>query len=161
MGEFVLKRRKNVRIHELLSNTTAYAHNLNVMLGVTRNSVVQQHLRVVQELQLLSLVVLSYYYHEMNFGKRSIKKPTVLLVGLGGHLASLFRHDFVLHRSLMPDFPSRNYPPKLNHRNSSKDAARRRLGYVTYALLYCESRSLFSYTSCALLYVATPPARNE
>ena len=52
------------------------------MLGVTRNSVVQQHLRVVQELQLLSLVVLSYYYHEMNFGKRSIKKPTVLLVGL-------------------------------------------------------------------------------
>jgi hypothetical protein len=75
LGEFVIKRRKNVRIHELLSNTTAYAHNLNVMLGVTRNSVVQQHLRVVQELQLLSLVVLSYYYHEMNFGKRSIKKP--------------------------------------------------------------------------------------
>jgi hypothetical protein len=82
LGEFVLKRRKNVRIHELLSNTTAYAHNLNVMLGVTHNSVVQrhlrvvqQHLRVVQELQLLSLVVLSYYYHEINFGKRDTKKP--------------------------------------------------------------------------------------
>lgn len=82
LGEFVLKRRKNVRIHELLSNTTAYAHNLNVMLGVTRNSVVQQHLRVVQELQLLSLVVLSYYYHETNFGKRGTKKPSVLREGL-------------------------------------------------------------------------------
>jgi hypothetical protein len=84
LGEFVIKRRKNVRIHELLSNTTAYAHNLNVMLGVTRNSVVQQHLRVVQELQLLSLVVLSYYYHEMNFGKRDKKKPSVLREGLAG-----------------------------------------------------------------------------
>jgi len=52
------------------------------MLGVTRNSVVQQHLRVVQELQLLSLVVLSYYYHEMNFGKRDTKKPSVLREGL-------------------------------------------------------------------------------
>jgi hypothetical protein len=81
LGEFVIKRRNNVRIHELLSNTTAYAHNLNVMLGVTRNSVVQQHLRVVQELQLLSLVVLSYYYHEMNFGKRDTKKPSVLREG--------------------------------------------------------------------------------
>lgn len=82
LGEFVLKRRKNVRIHELLSNTTAYAHNLNVMLGVTRNSVVQQHLRVVQELQLLSLVVLSYYYHREIFAGGGHKKALCFTRGL-------------------------------------------------------------------------------
>lgn len=72
LGEFVVKRRKNVRIHELLSNTTAYSYNLNVKLGVTRNNVVQQHLRVVQELQLLSLVVLSYYYHARARHKKAL-----------------------------------------------------------------------------------------
>jgi hypothetical protein len=82
LGEFVVKRRKNVRIHELLSNTTAYAHNLNVMLGVTHNSVVQQHLRVVQELQLLSLVVLSYYYHRENFAGGRHKKALCFTRGL-------------------------------------------------------------------------------
>ena len=42
-----------------------------------------------------------------------------------------------------------------------KKTARRRLGYVTYALLYCESRSSSSYISCVLLYVATLLVRTE
>ena len=51
------------------------------MLEVTRNIVVQQHLPVVQQLEQLSPVVLSYYYHRTNLGEADTKKPSVLREG--------------------------------------------------------------------------------
>lgn len=53
------------------------------MLRVTCNNVVQQHLTVVQQLQQLSLVVLSYYYHREIFAGGGHKKAHRFTGGLG------------------------------------------------------------------------------
>jgi hypothetical protein len=45
--------------------------------------VVQQHLTVVQQLQQLSLVVLSYYYHREIFAEGGHKKAHRFTGGLG------------------------------------------------------------------------------